>query len=206
MRDAAEERHRDAVVHDSAPMTVARWLSILFHPFVMVGVMVGAAAAASQTTGEAVRSVGTVVLFTIVPLAVLMWRQVRRGSWENVDASNRAERPILYVVGGVAVVALLAYLLLLRPQSFMVRGVVATLGMMAVCAVATRWIKVSLHMAFATLTATALALMRSPIGYALVLALPAIVWSRLFLQRHTPIELTCGAIIGAGAGAALHYL
>ena len=63
-----------------------------------------------------------------------MWRQVRRGRWQNADASNRAERPILYIVGGVALVALLAYLLLLRPQSFMVRGVVATLGMMAVCA------------------------------------------------------------------------
>ena len=39
-------------------MKLARWLSIVFHPFVMVGVMVGAAAAARQTRGEAVRSVG----------------------------------------------------------------------------------------------------------------------------------------------------
>ena len=178
----------------------ARWLSIVFHPFVMVGVMVGAAAAARQTRGEAVRSVGVVMLFTIVPLAVLMWRQVRRGKWENADASNRADRPMLYIVGGIALVALLAYLLLLRPQSFMVRGVVATFGMMAVCAGATRWIKVSLHMAFATLAAAALALARSPIGYVLLLALPAIAWSRLTLQRHTPLEVTLGATIGAGAG------
>ena len=60
--------------------------------------------------------------------------------------------------------------------------------MMAVSAAATRWIKVSLHMAFAALAATALALMRSPIGYALLLALPALGWSRLVLQRHTPLE------------------
>lgn len=163
-------------------MMVARWLSIIFHPFAMVGVMVGAAAAARQTRGEAVRSVGVVALFTIVPLAVLMWCQVRRGRWENADASNRAERPILYIVGGIALVALLAYLLVLRPQSFMVRGVVATLA------------------------ATALALMRSPAGYVLLLALPAIVWSRLILQRHTPLEAGLGAIIGAGAGMAIHYL
>ena len=135
-----------------------------------------------------------------------MWRQVRRGSWENADASNREERPILYIVGGVGVVALLVYLLLVRPQSFMVRGVVATLGMMAVCGAATRWIKVSLHMAFAALAATALALMRAPIGYALLVALPALVWSRLALHRHTPLEVALGTIIGAGAGAAMHYL
>ena len=48
-------------------VTIARWLSIVFHPFVMVGVMVGAAAAARQTAGESVRSFGIVVLFTIVP-------------------------------------------------------------------------------------------------------------------------------------------
>src|SRR5687767_2268034 len=94
--------------------TIARWLSIIFHPFVMVSVMVGGVAAARQTAGAAARTVAVAALFTIVPLAVLMWRQVRRGKWENADASNRAERPILYVVLGIALVALLAYLLLLR--------------------------------------------------------------------------------------------
>ena len=188
-------------------MTIARWLSIAFHPFVMVGLMVGAAAASRQTAGEAVRSVALVALFTIVPLAVLMWRQVRRGEWENADASNRAERPILYLVGGIAVCALLAYLLLVRPQSFMLRGVVATMGMLAVCAVTTRWwIKVSLHVAIASLAAFALALMRNPIGYALLAALPAIGWSRLALRRHTALEVAAGAVIGAGTAVAVHYL
>jgi membrane-associated phospholipid phosphatase len=185
---------------------IAQWISIIFHPFVMVGVMVGAAAAARQGAQGAVRAVAVTALFTVVPLAVLMWRQVRRGHWQNVDASNRAERPILYLVLGLALVALLAYLTLLRTQSFMVRGVLVTFGMMAVCAFATRWIKVSLHMAFAALAATGLALMRSPTGYALLLALPVLMWSRLTLERHSPVEVALGTIIGAAAGVALHYL
>ena len=185
---------------------MARWISIIFHPFVMVGVMVGAAAAPRQGTGGAMRAVGVTALFTIVPLAVLMWRQVRRGRWENADASNHAERPILYLVLGLALVALLAYLVLLRAQSFMVRGVLVTFGMMAVCALATRWIKVSLHMAFATLAATGLAFMRSPAGYALLATLPVLMWSRLTLERHSPAEVALGTIIGAAAGASLHYL
>lgn len=169
----------------------------------MIGVMVAAAATPRQTKGEALQSVGIVALFTIAPLAILMWRQVRRGRWENVDASNHAERPVLYIAGTIAVIALLGYLLLVRPQSFVIRGVVATLGMLAICGAATRWIKVSLHMAFASLAATALVLMRAPIGYALLLALPALVWSRLVLSRHTPAEVALGTIIGAGTGAAL---
>jgi hypothetical protein len=185
---------------------IARWISILFHPFVMVGVMVGAAAGARQGAGGAVRAIALTAVFTIVPMAVLMWRQVRRGVWQNADASNRAERPVLYVVGGVALAALLTYVMLDRSQSFMLRGVVATLGMLMVCALATRWIKVSLHMAFASLAAITLALMRSPAGYVLVLVLPALMWSRLTLERHSGPEVALGTIIGAGAGAAIHFL
>ncbi len=184
---------------------IARWLSIALHPFVMVGIMVGTVAAARQTAGDAVRSVAIVALFTVVPLIILMVRQVRRGAWDNVDASNRGERPILYFVGGAAVLTLLVYAVVLR-QDFLVRGVAATLGMLAVCGVATRWVKVSLHMAFATFAATALAMMRSPVGYLLILTLPALLWSRLALQRHTPHEVALGAIIGAATGAASYYL
>jgi hypothetical protein len=187
-------------------MTLARWLSIVFHPFVMVGVMVGTAAAAHQTRGEALRSVATVALVTIAPLAVLMRRQVRRGRWDNADASNRAERPILYGVIASAVAVLLTYLLIMRSQSFMVRGVVATLVMLAVCAIATRWIKVSLHMAVATLAATGLVFMGSPVGYALLVVLPALMWSRVVLERHTRAEVALGTLIGAGAGVAIRYL
>lgn len=187
-------------------MIAARVVSVIFHPFVMVGVMVGTAAASRETRSEAFRSIAIVVLITIVPIAVLMIRQVRRGVWENVDASDRRERPILYLVLGAALIALLAYLMLSGQQSFMVRGVVATLGMVAVCAVATQWIKVSLHMAFATLAATTLAVMGSIVGYVLVLMLPMLAWARLALSRHTPLELALGTLAGVSAGVAIHYL
>lgn len=172
----------------------------------MVGVLVGAAAASRQSGGEAIRTLLLVAAFTILPLAVLMVRQVRRGAWDNVDASNKAERPILYLVGGVALVALLASVMLMQPQSFMVRGILTTFAMLLVSAVATRWIKVSLHLAFGTYVATALTLSRSPIGYGLLIALPLLLWSRLTLKRHTGPELALGILIGALAGAALHYL
>ena len=187
-------------------MMAARWLSIVAHPFVMISVMVGTAAARRQTWGAAARSVAVVVLFTVLPLAALMVRQVRRGSWENADASNRRERPILYVVLGIALVALLMYLSRLQSQLFMFRGVVSTLVMVVACALATRWIKVSLHMAFGALAATTLALMESSVGYVLFALLPALAWARLVLQRHTPAELLLGTTAGVAAGSAIYYL
>ena len=145
-------------------------------------------------------SVLIVAGFTIVPLVVLMVRQVRAGAWKNADASNLSERPVLYTVGGVGSLALLVYLLLAQPQSYLIRGAAGFAMMFAVCALATRWIKVSLHMAFAALAATTLLLIGSPAGWVLLPVVPALGWSRLALRRHRPVEVVLGAVIGIAAG------
>jgi hypothetical protein len=185
-----------------AAIAAARWLSIVAHPFVMVGIMVGAAVATRHSARDALRSVLIVGTFTIIPLLVLMVRQVRAGAWENVDATNMDERPFLYAVGGLGSIALLVYLRVAQPQSFLIRGSLGTLTMFAVCALATRWIKVSLHMAFAALAATTLLLIGSPVGWALLPVVPALAWSRVTLQRHRSIEVALGTAIGVSAGVA----
>ena len=187
-------------------IAAARWLSIVAHPFVMVSLMVATAASAKQPVHEAVRTVALVVVVTIIPLAALMIARVRSGAWENADASNKQERPFLYVAGLVLLAGLLVYLIAFRPRDFMTQGVIGTLGMFAACALATRWIKVSLHMAFAALASTVLVLMGSAVGYVLAVALPFLAWARLLLSRHTPAEVAFGAVIGACAGAAIYYL
>lgn len=185
---------------------MAQAISIALHPFVMIGLLVGTASAARQTAADAMRTVALVAMFTVVPLLILMARQVKRGTWENADASNRADRPILYGVAGMGLAALTFYLLALGSQSFLVRGTLVVFGMLAACAVATRWIKVSLHMAFAALTASVLTLMRSPIGFLIAGLLPALIWSRLTLKRHSAAEIALGTVVGGAAGAAIYFL
>ena len=116
---------------------LARWVSILAHPFVMVVLLI-AVPAMRQSSSNAVQSVLLVLIAVVVPIAVLMFRQVRRGRWSNVDASNPSERPVLFAVA------------------------------LAAC-VLTRWVKLSLHVAFAALTATTLVLLGSSVGYTLIL-------------------------------------
>ena len=180
--------------------TLARWVSVLAHPFVMVALMVLGAALRLGTPAEAARTVGIVILLTLVPVAVLMLRQVRSGRWANVDASSRAERPVLFLVGMAGLAALLVYSLAFRPQSFLLRGGIVTLAMVAACAAATRWLKVSLHMAFGALATTTLVLLGSAIGWALVPTLPLLAWSRLRLGRHDRGEVVAGALAGVVSG------
>jgi hypothetical protein len=181
-------------------------VSIVGHPFVMTLVMVLGVALRFSTPHEAFRTLLLVALVALLPVAALMVRQVRRGSWTNVDASDRAERPLLFAVGIVALAVLLGIVLTFRPGSFLLRGVIGVLIMLAVCAVATRWVKVSLHMAFGALATTTLLLLGSPAGWALLAAMPALAWSRLALERHRPAEVALGLLVGVAFGFAITNL
>lgn len=185
---------------------IARWVSIVGHPFVMTMVMVLGAALRFSTPREALRTLLLVTLIAIVPVAALMVRQVRRGSWTNVDASDRAERPLLFAVGIGALAVLLGAVLVFRPGSFLIRGLVGVLIMLAVCAVATRWVKVSLHLAFGALATTTLLSLGSPAGWVLLAVMPALAWSRLALERHSPTEVTIGLLVGVAFGYAITNL
>jgi hypothetical protein len=185
---------------------LARWVSIVGHPFAMAMVMVLGAALHFGSPREAFRTLLLVALVSLLPVAVLMARQVRRGFWTNVDASDRAERPLLFVVASAALVVLLGTVLVLRPGSFLVRGALGVLTMLAACAVGTRWVKVSLHMAFGALATTTLLFLGSPAGWALLAALPALAWSRLALERHRPVEVAIGSLVGVAFGCAINCL
>ena len=171
---------------------LARAISIAGHPFVTATVLMLASARAAWGV--------TFMLIAIVPVAALMFVQVRRGAWEHVDASNRGERKTLYLVGIAAVLAALAYLVVTQPRSPMTRGVAITAATLLVLAILTRWVKVSLHVFFAALAATTLLDVRPPAGWALAAFVPPLIWSRLHLRRHTPLEVTLGLVAGIVAG------
>jgi len=182
--------------------TLARWISILAHPFVMVALLV-AVPAMRRSSGSGVRPVLVVVIAVVVPIAVLMFLQVRRGRWSNADASNPAERPALFTVALGGLVAALGWLLVEDPRSFLVRGMLVVAVFLLVAALLTRWIKLSLHVAFAALAATTLCLMGSVVGYGLVAVVPLLFWSRIVLARHRLSEGLVGLLLGVLAGIAL---
>jgi hypothetical protein len=185
---------------------LARWLSIVLHPFVVIALMVAVTSVRLESGRSAGASVAMVAAFTIVPLAILMFLQVRRGAWENVDASRKSERPVLYAVGLGGAALLLGYLLLRQPGSFLIRGTAITLATFAVCAAITPWIKISLHAVSLCLASTVLILLGSATGWGLAALAPALFWSRVRLARHRVIEVALGAGVGVLGGLAIHFL
>lgn len=119
----------------------------------MVALLV-AVPAMRRSSAEAIRSLLVVVIAAVVPIAFLMFYQVRRGRRSNVDASNPSERPILFTFAVAGLVAGLGWLLANDPQSFLVRGMLVSMVFLFVAAFLTRWVKPSLHVAFVALAAT----------------------------------------------------
>ena len=184
---------------------VARWISILGHPFILIPVLVAAVTVRRLPPKQAAFIVGTVILVSIVPMFLFIARRVRAGAWTNYDVSVREQRTGMYPAAlaiTAATVLVLAWAQVPRP---ILRGVLAILLLIGLAALINLWLKISLHTAFAVFTALAVLPSRGLAAGLLFLAL-AIAWARLELGRHTPAEVLGGALLGAAVAGGAFFL
>lgn len=184
---------------------VARALSIIGHPALLMPLAIAVAATATEAPPQLLRvAFGSAVAVAAVVGLFSLW-QVRAGRWLHVDASRPSERRqltrLLAVLLGAIAVALWA-----SGQAPAVTAGPLLVALPVVAAHALRRrLKVSLHAAYAVLAAALL--WPQLLGTALVglLAL-GVAWSRLELRRHTRAEVLAGLLLGAASGAALQLL
>lgn len=184
---------------------LARWISIVAHPFVTMLVLAGAAGF-SLGAWDGVAAAASMIALLIAVVGALMFYQVRTGRWQHADASRKQERPVLYILIFAALAVMIAFILLSGRNTYMVRGILGAMAITVIAGLLNRRIKLSLHMAFGAFAAFLLLLIGSIAGWILLMLLPAVAWSRLYLQRHTLAEVTAGAALGVAAGAGVQWL
>lgn len=190
-------------MREAAPASaIARWTSILLHPFAVFAVLSLVAAWRLDPVSLPRTAIGIAVAVAIVWAFVLQRR--RSGRWGTVDASDRRERPVLYAL--VLIVAGGYWLWLGGRSSPTGNGVVAVIAMLCIAGIANRWIKLSLHMASLAFAGATLLSLWLPAGIAALLALPLLGWSRLRMARHTLPEVLGGSALGLLTGMALRLL
>jgi membrane-associated phospholipid phosphatase len=176
------------------PNAIARSLSILGHPLVVVP---GAAATLvlHGHTSSAALIVSVVCGISGVVLAFSFW-QVRRGQWQHVDASARAERRSLnlFLVTVLLLGAAVAFFKLTEPGLSL--GLLLSGLLIVAMMLVSPWVKLSLHASFATFAVLLLWPLR--LWYVLLsgVAAVAICWSRVVLGRHTVVEVLGGSLLG----------
>ena len=172
--------------------SVARAVSVAGHPLFLI--LLTVAAATRNWVWTAV-----LAAVTVLPMVFIMVRNVRRGSWSDLDVSRRDQRSGLYRVAIplVAGTALLLYLMGAGPG--MMRGLAAAAVMLVIGVLGNRFLKISMHLMCAAFCAVTLGHLYplSPVLSVPVIA--ALAWSRRRLERHTWTEIAGGTVIGAVA-------
>lgn len=183
-------------------IAAARVLSIVGHPALLMPVAVAAAASGPGAPPQLLRvALSTAVAVAVIVGLVSLW-QVRSGRWAHVDASHPAERRQLNVLLAGLLCAAAALLWVLGQPPAVAAGPLLAALLVLLTHALRRWLKVSLHAAFALFAATLVwphVLGTLAIGMLAV----GVAWSRLMLRRHTLPEVLTGLLLGAAFGAAL---
>jgi membrane-associated phospholipid phosphatase len=131
---------------------------------------------------------------------------VRRGLLTDHHISRREQRPRIMAIALASVaVGLLVLRWLDAPRALFALVVAMVAGLAVALAITSFW-KISIHAASAAGTVACLAILVSP--WWLLLA-PLVVltgWARVEIRDHTPVQVSAGAIVGAGVAAGVLLL
>jgi hypothetical protein len=185
----------------ATPMALARSLSILGHPLVVVPgavlmlVLHGGTPSAALIVLVVCGIAGVVLVFSF-------W-QVRRGQWQHVDASAPTERRSLNFFLAIVLFLGAAVASYLLPGPALSLGLLLSGLLIVAVMLASPWIKLSLHASFAAFAV--LLLWPLNLWYVALASVAAagICWSRVLLGRHTIVEVLGGGLLGGLFGAGI---
>jgi membrane-associated phospholipid phosphatase len=188
----------------ATPLAIARSLSILGHPLVVLPAAVAVLVLHSHASSAAL-IVSAVCGIAGAVLAYSFW-QVHRGHWQHVDASARAERRALNLFLAIVLFlgAVVAFYLLSEPGLSL--GLLLSGLLIVVMMLVSPWIKLSLHASFAVFAV--LLLWPLKLWYVAIASVAAagICWSRVLLARHTVAEVLGGGLLGGICGACFWFV
>jgi membrane-associated phospholipid phosphatase len=145
------------------------------------------------------------VFSSVLPMAFIV-RGARAGRWDGHHVRNREGRavPLLLALGCTAVG--LAILLIGGAPRDVTALDVAMLATLFVCAIVTRWWKISLHSAVAGGAVATVSLLYGPWFLLLAPVAALIAWSRVAVRDHTVAQVIAGTLIGPILGGAVFLL
>jgi membrane-associated phospholipid phosphatase len=131
----------------------------------------------------------------VLPTLYVFWL-VRKKFVSDFHMPIRSQRirPMIFMmVSGV--VSVIALIQLHPPRFLIVIGLAACLQLIVIFVITLKW-KISGHAAaVSTFSALCILLFGSLAGYVFVL-IPVVIWARLRLKRHTPMQTLAGTILG----------
>ncbi len=135
-------------------------------------------------------------LLLSAPLMAFVIYKVARKQFTDIDVSKREQRPVVYGFAAICVAVCFGALLWLGAPQILVYMFASLFIMGLLFDLTTRYItKASVHAGALTAITVVTAFYSWPWAVVLAAITGAVIWSRLVLKRHTPIEVVTGVLI-----------
>ena len=199
------------VANNNESLRKARLISNIFHPWVILAVVV--ALAAYHAVGGPLEWVKwTLLAYLPVLVFPLLYAKIRatvlsrRGTQHKISRSLVRNDPgqLLIMTGLVGAPASLILYYLDGPQNVLIIILGVTAVMLVIALVNLRY-RASFHLAMVTSMLTALWFLFSTVSLVSFLLVPILGLSRYQLGEHTPAQIVAGFLIGLVVGGAVFY-
>jgi hypothetical protein len=187
-------------------LKIARSISIIGHPFVTILFLIAVETFRRASRQQSWLAIVATAIVVVLPLLWFMRRQVRRGRWKDVDASEPSERPAFYAVAIIATAILAIWFFAMPGTRTLARGVIGVLLLLIIGRAGNAFLKTSLHVAFATFVAVNLFYVDLNLGIATGMFVPLLAWARLTMTRHTIVEISAGFCLGTAIALGVRFV
>lgn len=185
---------------NEALVKIARWISVVGHPFLLMPLLTGIIAYHVLPAKQALIAELVALGVVIFPAGLYTLFQVRRGTWGDLDVSNQKERDHFYGILLLLLVILTGVAWLAEVPQSIPLGSLAIIILVGSAFVVNIWIKISLHTGFGVFVALTLSLINPTLATIALLLACLVAWSRVVLGRHTRREVILGGMLGSAVG------
>lgn len=172
---------------------VAKWLSWMFHPFVIIiPTMIISMYATTNDWLTALGWTAVCVGFVVVPASLYIRRKVKRNEYTDADVSVREHRSSIYLFMGIAELLCFITLVVFGAPKILIACFIAAILTLAMGALINTRTKVSAHMAGMGGCTAVLFYLSPLLGLFMLIASLATGWARIYLKQHTLMQVLIG--------------
>lgn len=184
----------------SVQYKIAKWISRIFHPFLVAVLTLTLATYQSGAPVPAVLLwVGISFATVILPVSLYILWMVRKGKYSDAYVSIREQWHSLYYVATLCLVALVVILAVGDPPLVVTACIVSGVLANGVGMLINRFTKISVHSA-AMAGCTAVLLVFAPVvGWVMVFATLITGWARMVLKAHTISQIGLGYLVASSS-------
>ncbi|SKB97860.1 hypothetical protein SAMN05660226_04122 [Parapedobacter luteus] len=141
-----------------------------------------------------------------IPIGLKTLRGVQRGTYTNLDVSDRVQRQRWFIATTLLLLAVTIIIWVTGQDRVLRFAVACSLVLLMVAQVVNRRIKASMHLAFHAFIGFLILYVNITAGIVFLLFAPLLAWSRIHLKRHVWKEVVVGMLLGTTLGMAFWVL